>query len=415
MAVGEDSMDSEQENTKKIRTSSPVKNTLEALIDINEPPSSPTGSDLIFLRSDNFSELINLIKNLDKKVSELSKKVNENHEETKLKITQISDKIEVTRVKNTQTNPGSSNIPRNSDKPIPEISLETKEKIIPNWGKIFHKRRTTYRKHCWSKLKAEIYDGFVNRDSVYIPPKFRPHYARDEEDYKEEEEISILRVKKEVRLMKKDAENHKKNYEHIDQKMYNHIEQTAKDPMKTKLLELWSKEVSDAEPMGEKLAEQNLAFVLEQPEKEPYLGYSEIQENKPYLKVNIAKDDAGLRDKSQESAPVINKGRNWQVELSESPKENEMPSTSGQPNPRNPNVSKKKNIPDNTKPSERPRLRARSRTNVETNNVRRAPKRSEKTDIDLDSDSEMDTNEWTTVSQGKRKRINKQKNQDFQD
>ena len=109
MAVGEDSMDSEQENTKKIRTSSPVKNTLEALIDINEPPSSPTGSDLIFLRSDNFSELINLIKNLDKKVSELSKKVNENHEETKLKITQISDKIEITRVKNTQTNPGSSN------------------------------------------------------------------------------------------------------------------------------------------------------------------------------------------------------------------------------------------------------------------------------------------------------------------
>ena len=417
------SLDESTPVKKKSKTNSPTphNSTADAILALNTAlPESPTGSDLIFMRQDNFTDMMNLIKELKTTIENLQIVVKENDDKTQKKLTNLNDQVKKLKPDAVPTTSGNNVSKTNSNQ---AITFEKKEQLIPNWGKIFHKRRQLYRKYWHSKTKAAIYDDFINRDNVYIPPKFRPNYARDEDDYSEEEELSIMRLKKEYRTLIKDAKNHQDNYLHVDQKMYDHIEKNIRDPMKSKLLEEWNNEVEKAEPKGRELAEQSLQFIRDLPSEEPYLGFEALQGNigpteEPYrdfekslgnmrhFRVSGDSNSMGFSEEQPNTERTSNSRTTRMVtEDVMRPGTSNLSSQQSQKK----NTGPKKGSISNKEPNDNDRRNTRSTTNSQTTRNTKVVKTAPKRIFTDDSIEDMDTSDWKIA--GKRKRGRKP--QDF--
>ena len=124
--------------------------------------------------------------------------------------------------------------------------------------------------------KAQILSRYINGEPTYIPKKMRPTSARNLEEYKIRERLSICNMKHEEELLLLNASKAKENYDKVDAEVYNRIEQHNNEQQKEFLRGLWAKEVAEAQTRGQQICTKNLDFLSKLPDTDPYTGYESI-------------------------------------------------------------------------------------------------------------------------------------------
>ena len=182
------------------------------------------------------------------------------------------------RQHNGHSNPTTQPVPSNHQdqhqRPTANLSDKNlKYKVIPNWGKRFHFRRSQY-KDCDKNLKqAAIYSGFVDSSEPYIPKKYRPKFARDEYDFKLSEKNSIQEMRTQIDRWIYYADTHDQKYRDVDRQMYDDLKRHRVKEERDYLQKLWEKEVKNAEEKAEKLNEKECEYMCHLPETDSYSGY----------------------------------------------------------------------------------------------------------------------------------------------
>ena len=155
-------------------------------------------------------------------------------------------------------------------------TLEDKKiRVLPRWRQLYFRRRDEYKREFRNRQKAKIYEEYYN--NKFLPRKFRPKFARTQEEYnvKEDAQLKSLDANRKCCIM--DADQALSNVKAADKEALDHIQQSAADENEAYYLkEVWTKEVTEAEPKSRLLCQNELNFLQNLPYTDQYKGFSGI-------------------------------------------------------------------------------------------------------------------------------------------
>ena len=153
-----------------------------------------------------------------------------------------------------------------------ESILDKKLRVLPTWRQLFFRRRDEFKREFRNRSKAEIYEKY--RELKYLPKKFRPKFARTQEEFNVKEEAAFTALDTSKRVCVLDADQAKSNYMAIDNEAVKQIRDSGIDAEeKTFLEQLWIKEVTNAEERGKTLCYKEITYMNNLPYNEEYYGY----------------------------------------------------------------------------------------------------------------------------------------------
>ena len=171
-----------------------------------------------------------------------------------------------------QQNPLTRQPPRHHQQPADIEQL--KVKVVPNWGRRFAFRRREYKNMDKNLKRAQIYEQFLNEEGgVYIVKKSRPKFAKNIQDYKLAESLSIHEMRTQVERWKVYAGESKHKFEDVDNQLYNLITKHNVVGERDVLLNKWSEEVRSAENKAQVMNQKELEFIYNLPNTDPYSGF----------------------------------------------------------------------------------------------------------------------------------------------
>ena len=277
--------------TDSVVPNSDTQEEIVDMLDVNLQPSQPTisNSQFIYVKLDLITELMNKLDKMQNDLTNL-KSVNEELVTAVKELKEQRPNEELLKaVKELKGDKSKPNTRKDKDtskiiEETPSVShvndqnMQTlKDKVVPDWGNRFHRRRKHYKKHHSNKEKAAIINEFVNKDEAFVTRKHRPKFAKTEEEYKIKEQMSLTSMATERDVLRMYAESNKENYEKVDSEVYNIICKHQNEAEKDKLLKQWEEEIKRSEEKGRKLNEKSLQFYKSLPEIDPYLGFEGIK------------------------------------------------------------------------------------------------------------------------------------------
>ena len=167
-----------------------------------------------------------------------------------------------------------------------------KQTVIPNWGRRFNYRRKQFKNMDKNYKRAEIYQNFLSSESgLYIVKRSRPKFASDLKDYKLAEQLSIQEMKVQAERWSGYAENSKKNVASVDQQVKDLISSHPVEEQRETLKKQWEKEVTQSENKAMEMNTNELEFMVNMPESDPYEGYVESVGNQRFNNRGFYKRD----------------------------------------------------------------------------------------------------------------------------
>ena len=149
---------------------------------------------------------------------------------------------------------------------------ERKNIVVPTWRKMYFRRRDEYRREYRNAQKAETYK--IYETLRFLPRKFRPKHARTAEEFKIKEAAAFksMDAAREVCLL--DSKQSHWNYIAVESEVKQTISARSEDDdEKNSLIMLWENEISAAEPKGKSLCENEINWMRNLPDTDPYLGF----------------------------------------------------------------------------------------------------------------------------------------------
>ena len=254
--------------------------TAEALLNINDSTSSTVSVPVNVLNSILISleSLKNDNKDLKITVAEIKSELKNNRCTCKTSDESYSSRAS-SDVSNATNNIISSQIPLPKAKDIKDLKLE----LVPDWGRKFNYRRKQFKNLDKNLRRAEIYKNFLSDpDNIYIVKRSRPKFASDIRDFRLAEKLSIEEMQVQIKRWEGYAEQSRKNIDSVDLQVYNLVGKHEIEEERGKLTRQWGSEVRTAETKAAELNINELQFMIDLPNTDPYKGFVDsVKEHRP--------------------------------------------------------------------------------------------------------------------------------------
>ena len=160
-----------------------------------------------------------------------------------------------------------------------ETMISKKHRVLPNWRQLFFKRRDEFKREFKNKAKAEIYEHY--KEIKYLPRKFRPKFARSQEEYNVKEKAAFDSLEATRRVCLLDAEQAHQNYTSIDSEALAKIQQASYSTNECQMLESqWRRETCEAEPKAKEVCYREITFMNNLPYSDEYNGYVDLSQTR---------------------------------------------------------------------------------------------------------------------------------------
>ena len=224
---------------------------------------------------DNLNNLMKLMvmymKNIDLKVGNLEKKVEEHNQHC----TGINNlRSELTEIKSQL----STAAPSVTDQNKYEEDSKLKFSKISDWGQLHRKRRDAfYRGYSEQAISNEIEKWITPDDDnkVYIKREYRDKYIPGESDerYKIRENLAIQKMVANIQLRRIKVDEMEEECKNIDNSVFERLNQLTDDTQRDYLKALWREETSAAEQRSKSFwDDKKMKWWTKRREEDPYLG-----------------------------------------------------------------------------------------------------------------------------------------------
>ena len=170
---------------------------------------------------------------------------------------------------------------------------ELKRKVVPQWGRKYFYRSKEWGRAFINITKRQALDDHLQRDPVYIAPKFRQYHGRDAAHFKIIENKCINNMRSTRDEYNLNAQMAKENVERVDVEMLTLIRKHKNRAERDQLTELWKKEIEAGQTYSIDKTRRSFQWLDDLPTEKPYYGYDSCRpQMKPQpQRENTAPDD----------------------------------------------------------------------------------------------------------------------------
>ena len=183
------------------------------------------------------------VRDLLKTMAENLQGSSENQEKTgkQLEEIQVCLKETVKKVNETENLPNPGLINDTNELTIKNEAYRLRKRILKEWKKNRNQRKGAFEAFTRGKTIAELYNEWINQTDPFIPRKFRHKEINGEQSEETElrKELSIERVKTEIKVLQLRSQKFEKKFSDVDENMFETINRNASGNEAEKLRDIW--------------------------------------------------------------------------------------------------------------------------------------------------------------------------------